>query len=134
MMTSVARGWFGLVTTASAIDPRVDMVTASRAPRMLLLGGGSIGFSTTSSAVMNSMNGFVDAYYSRNGIDWVCEAVDFIATFSLIVMLTGASKLPGGGRQQCAKPVLIADMGTDHYPWFHRLPRCLGNDSAALRL
>ena len=65
----LARAWFGLVSSTSPSDPRLD-IGSNLAPRLFLFGGGNIGFSTTTSALLDVMDGKVDAFVSRDGITW----------------------------------------------------------------
>ena len=58
-----------MVTSASPADPRLD-IGGNRAPRIFIFGGGDIGFSTTTSAILEVMQGKVDAFVSRDGITW----------------------------------------------------------------
>ena len=70
------RAWFGFASLVSPYDPRLDIASISPGrnnsypARMFAVGGGNIGFSTSSSAVISSMDGMVDVYFSIDGITW----------------------------------------------------------------
>ena len=66
------RGWFGLnqmYRTGSFGDVRLDTVEDD-APTMFLVGGGNIGQTATSQKKLSSMEGKLDMWFSRDGVDW----------------------------------------------------------------
>lgn len=64
------RAWFA-ATVFHGEDPRLDIATKNQSAYIFLVGGGSIGTSSTSNAVIQSMNGFSDLFRSRDGVNWV---------------------------------------------------------------
>lgn len=70
------RAWFGLVVRADE-DPRVDTYLntslgfPAEPPKMYLYGGGYTGFRTNTGQIVSDMVGKADAYWSRDGINWV---------------------------------------------------------------
>jgi hypothetical protein len=42
----------------------------ARPPRVYVFGGGYIGFSTSTTALVGSMDGKVDAFFTRDGVTW----------------------------------------------------------------
>lgn len=69
------RAWFGLVNQHAA-DPRYDIRLASppntiQPPKIYLFGGGYTGYKTNSNKKVTAMIGKADAYWSRDGINWV---------------------------------------------------------------
>lgn len=69
MYLFIARGWFSAVTLDSKLDYRVD-IASNRSARVMIVGGGSIGYSTSSTARTDLMSGKVDAYISRDCASW----------------------------------------------------------------
>eukprot|EP01034_Spumella_vulgaris_P024096 gene24096-30399_t len=64
-----SRAWFGMAQQRGA-NPAVDPYNSKQPPKMYILGGGYIGYSTSSIKQVNAMVGKADAYWSRDGIVW----------------------------------------------------------------
>lgn len=66
------RAWFGMAVMHgenSCID--IPMKGTAQPPKIYVFGGGYIGFSTSNPKRVTSMSGYADAYWSRDGMNWV---------------------------------------------------------------
>jgi hypothetical protein len=65
------RGWMGLAELHAA-DPRLSTLgqAQGQSGEIYLMGGGDIGFSTSSTSKITSVDGKVDAYWSRDMVNW----------------------------------------------------------------
>jgi hypothetical protein len=66
------RAFAGVGTLHDPADPRRDYAKVSNniSARVYMFGGGNFGFDTSSSKIINKVDGKLDAWYTRDGRDW----------------------------------------------------------------
>lgn len=64
------RAWFAF-GVLHGDDPRHDIISQNNPGRVYVFGGGNIGSKTSSTAVIRTMDGKLDGYWSRDMVNWI---------------------------------------------------------------